>query len=206
MAHSPLSILSQADFNGDPLTDELLMKTFHQLMDEQGYVLMCNVPEAFDPVRFCRNLGRFVPNYTGAVVGDVRPEPGMDDVYHAGNTRPLTPHSEGYDFAVAPPRYIALWCVTPADGPGGETTLADTRPWVEALSAEERAGQGPLRRRLRHPVVALVLPRPTQPGSGNRQRYQPQPLVPRNPRGHGPGILGGPPARAQRSADHPRHV
>ncbi|GLW24099.1 MULTISPECIES: TauD/TfdA dioxygenase family protein [Microbispora] len=138
MSHSPISILSQVDFNGQPLAEELLMRTFRQLMDEHGYVLMCNVPDRFDPVRFCRAQGTFVPNYTGAVVGDVRPEPGMDDVYHAGNTRPLTPHTEGYDFAIAPPRYIALWCVTPAGGPGGETTLADTRPWVDALSEEER--------------------------------------------------------------------
>ncbi|MFJ6722405.1 TauD/TfdA dioxygenase family protein [Streptomyces sp. NPDC091259] len=138
MAHSPISILSQVDFNGQPLNEELLSRTFHQLMDEHGYVLMCNVPEEFDPVRFCRSLGSFVPNYTGAVVGDVRPEPGMDDVYHAGNTRPLTPHSEGYDFAVTPPRYIALWCITPASGPGGETTLMDTRPLVAALDDVER--------------------------------------------------------------------
>ncbi len=138
MSHSPISILSQTDFNGRPLTDELRSRTFGQLMAEHGYVLMCNVTEEFDPVRFCRGLGDFVPNYTGAVVGDVRPEPGMDDVYHAGNTRPLTPHSEGYDFAVTPPRYIALWCVTPAHGPGGETTLLDTRPLVAALSETQR--------------------------------------------------------------------
>ncbi|WP_405587763.1 TauD/TfdA family dioxygenase [Streptomyces sp. NBC_01190] len=137
MSHSPISILSQLDFNGHPLTDELLGKTFQQLMYEHGYVLMVNVPDTFDPVRFCRELGDFVPNYTGAVVGDVRPEPGMDDVYHAGNTRPLTPHTEGYDFALLPPRYIALWCVTPAEGPGGETTLADTRPWLEAMTEAE---------------------------------------------------------------------
>jgi hypothetical protein len=98
MSHSPISILPQMEFNGDPLVEELLMKTFHRLMEEHGYVLMCNVPDEFDPVRFCRRLGRFVPDCTGAVVGDVRPEPGMDDVYHAGNTRPLTPHSEGYDW------------------------------------------------------------------------------------------------------------
>lgn len=138
MAHSPVSILSQLDFNGQPLQEELLQRTFHQLMDEHGYVVLCNVTEEFEPVRFCRGLGGFVPNYTGAVVGDVRPEPGMDDVYHAGNTRSLTPHSEGYDFAITPPRYIALWCVTPADGPGGETTLMDTHPLVEGLSDQER--------------------------------------------------------------------
>jgi alpha-ketoglutarate-dependent taurine dioxygenase len=73
------------------------------------------------------------------VVGNVRPEPGMEDVYHSGNTKPLTPHTEGYDFKVTPPRYIALWCVEPADDPGGETTLADTTPWVDALTAEEHA-------------------------------------------------------------------
>ncbi|WIM94527.1 TauD/TfdA family dioxygenase [Actinoplanes oblitus] len=138
MSSSPISILSQTDFNGDPLDEELLQRTFRQLMDEHGYVLMCNVPDSFDQVKFCRGLGGFVPNYTGAVVGDVRPEPGMDDVYHAGNTRPLTPHSEGYDFTVLPPRYIALWCVTPASGPGGETTLADTAPWVAELDERER--------------------------------------------------------------------
>ena len=138
MSHSPISILSHTDFNGDPLDPELLRKTFHELMAEHGYVLMCNVPDDFDQVRFCKELGRFVPNYTGAVVGDVRPEPGMDDVYHAGNTRPLTPHSEGYDFNVLPPRYIALWCVTPAQGPGGETTIADTAPWIADLSDDER--------------------------------------------------------------------
>jgi len=138
MSSSPISILSHTDFNGEPLRPELLHRTFEQLMQEHGYVLMCNVPDGFDQVRFCRQLGSFVPNYTGAVVGDVRPEPGMDDVYHAGNTRPLTPHSEGYDFTTLPPRYIALWCVAPASGPGGETTLADTAPWVAALSDDER--------------------------------------------------------------------
>jgi len=135
---SPISILSYVDFNGDPLTTELLRKTFDQLMNEHGYVVLCNVPDRFDYVRFCRDLSTFVPNYTGAVVGDVRPEPGMDDVYHSGNTRPLTPHSEGYDFLGTPPHYIALWCVTPAGGEGGETTICDTSPWVKSLTADQR--------------------------------------------------------------------
>jgi alpha-ketoglutarate-dependent taurine dioxygenase len=137
MSHSPLSILSWCDFNGLPLDESLLWRTFHQLMDEHGYVLLCNASDEFDHVAFCRHLGGFVPNYSGAVVGDVRPEPGMDDVYHSGNTRPLTPHTEGYDFQVMPPHYIALWCVEPAEGPGGETTLADTARWVEQLDSEQ---------------------------------------------------------------------
>ncbi|WP_198347923.1 TauD/TfdA family dioxygenase [Plantactinospora sp. KBS50] len=117
---------------------ELLNKTFHELMDVHGYVYLCNAPDDFDPVGFCRGLGPFIPNYTGAVVGDVRPEAGMDDVYHAGNTRPLMPHTEGYDFEIVPPRFIALWCVTPCRGEGGETTLMDARAFVQTLSDEER--------------------------------------------------------------------
>jgi len=138
MPISPLSILSLRDFNGDPLSPELMHRTFGELMTEHGYVFMCNVPDTFDPVSFCRDLGNFVPNYSGAVVGDVRPEPGMDDVYHAGNTRALTPHTEGYDFKITPPRYIALWCVTPCRGAGGETTLVDAFRWLSELPEEQR--------------------------------------------------------------------
>ncbi|MEV8509798.1 TauD/TfdA family dioxygenase [Actinoplanes sp. NPDC051475] len=126
------------DFNGDPLPEHLLSSTFQDLMETHGYVYMCNVPDTFDPVGFCRSLGRFIPNYTGAVVGDVRPEPGMDDVYHAGNTRPLLPHTEGYDFHIVPPRYIALWCVTPCEGDGGETTLMDGLAFTDTLTNTER--------------------------------------------------------------------
>jgi alpha-ketoglutarate-dependent taurine dioxygenase len=151
--------LSRSDFNGHPLDEGLLWRTFHQLMGEHGYVLLCNVPDDFDYVAFCRQLGGFVPNYSGAVVGDVRPEPGMDDVYHSGNTRPLTPHTEGYDFQVMPPRYIALWCVEPAEGPGGETTLADTAQWVDNLRPEqaERLATTPYRWKTTEGVQRLGL-------------------------------------------------
>jgi alpha-ketoglutarate-dependent taurine dioxygenase len=138
MAKSPLSILSLQDFNGAPLDGDLLERTFTSLINEHGYVHMCNIPDEFDHVGFCHKLGVFVPNYSGAIVGDVRPEPGMDDVYHAGNTRDLTPHTEGYDFTIPPPRYIALWCVTPCEGAGGETTLADAYVWLKSLSNTER--------------------------------------------------------------------
>jgi alpha-ketoglutarate-dependent taurine dioxygenase len=130
---TPISMLSLVDFNGDPLPDDQLRESFDALMAEHGYVQLVNVHHEFDPVAFCRDLGTFVPQYGGLVVGDIRPEPGMEDVYHAGNTQPLFPHTEGYDFAGLPPRYIALWCVAPASGPGGETTLADGYRWIDRL-------------------------------------------------------------------------
>ncbi|MEU7411031.1 TauD/TfdA family dioxygenase [Streptomyces sp. NPDC042638] len=139
MTRQPDSLLSLTDFNGAPLADDLLWKSFRGLMERHGYVFMCNVPDTFDPVAFCKRLGDFVPQYTGVLVGDVTPEPGMEEFYHAGNTKPLYPHSEGYDFEGLPPRYLALWCERPNTGAGGETTLADARAWSETLGEADRA-------------------------------------------------------------------
>lgn len=138
MGRAPVSVLSMTDFNGRPLRDDIRRASFQKLMEQNGYVYACNVPDEFDHVAFCKELGDFVPQYTGVIVGDVMPEEGMDDVYHAGNTKPLTPHTEGYDFEVPPPRYIALWCVTPARGSGGETTLADAYELFATFDEEER--------------------------------------------------------------------
>lgn len=135
---SPISILSAVDFNDELIPRDNLFEVAQKLLDEHGYVQVVNVPNGFDYVQLCRTFGHFVPNYGGPVVGDVRPEPGMEDVYHAGNHQPLTPHTEGYDFKNLPPRYIALWCVAPAAGQGGETTIADTQPWIGELTDDAR--------------------------------------------------------------------
>lgn len=147
MPKSPSSLLSLTDFNGRPLPDELQQSSFASLMRKHGYVYMCNVPPEFDPVAFCHRLGPFVPQYTGVLVGDVMPEPGMDDVYHAGNTRSLVPHTEGYDFEGLPPRYMALWCVVPVHGAGGETTLADGYHWIRELQETQVSAMRDLVRR-----------------------------------------------------------
>jgi alpha-ketoglutarate-dependent taurine dioxygenase len=62
----------------------------------------------------------------------------MDDVYHSNNTRALMPHTEGYEQPGLPPRYVALWCVTPSTGPGGETTLADGYEMLGGLTERDR--------------------------------------------------------------------
>jgi alpha-ketoglutarate-dependent taurine dioxygenase len=138
MPRQPSSLLSLRDLSGLPLAAELLRESFRKLMDSYGYVVFRNVPKEFDPVGFCSELGEFIPQYTGVLVGDVVPEPGMDEYYHAGNSKALVPHSEGYEFSGLPPRYLALWCVQPAYGGGGETTLADGYQWISTLNQQER--------------------------------------------------------------------
>jgi len=139
MPRQPSSLLSLRDLNGLPLAAELMWESFRKLMDSNGYVVLRNVPEEFDQVDLCSGLGEFIPQYTGVLVGDVTPEPGMDEYYHAGNSKALVPHSEGYEFSGLPPRYLALWCVRPARGSGGETTLADGYQWISTLTQEEQA-------------------------------------------------------------------
>lgn len=137
MGKRSVSVLSQTDFNGKEMPDSLFQRTFGELIDEYGYVNIKNVSESFDHVAFCARLGRSVPNYVGALVGDIRPEPGMEEIYHVGNMRGMLPHTEGYDFQVHPPRYIALWCVVPCRGGGGETTLADAYEFLSTLPDEQ---------------------------------------------------------------------
>lgn len=125
MGKWPDSVVSCVDMNGDALSDDVLKYAFHQLLGNNGYVHLVNVPESFDHVAFLRHLGEFQPTPTGTLVGDVKPERGMDDVNHGQNRGALQPHTEGYEFHGRPPRYLALWCVKPAEGLGGETTMLD---------------------------------------------------------------------------------
>lgn len=70
-----------------------------------------------------------------------RCDPAISDaVVSAANTAALTPHTESYEFPGLPPRYVALWCVRPTQGEGGETTLADGYRFLECFDPiEQRA-------------------------------------------------------------------
>jgi alpha-ketoglutarate-dependent taurine dioxygenase len=103
-----------------------------------GHVHGVDVPDGFDHVGFLAQFGAFYPGPSGKMIDDIMPEAGMDDVYYGSNRRALLPHTEGYEFSGLPPRYLALWCVTPPAGAGGETTLFDARPVVEHLADSER--------------------------------------------------------------------
>jgi alpha-ketoglutarate-dependent taurine dioxygenase len=138
MAKSPESVLSCVDMNGDVLADAVLRYSFRQLLGNNGYVHLVNVPESFDHVAFLKETGEFQPTSTGTVIGDVKPEAGMDDVNHGQNRGALTPHTEGYEFRGLPPRYLALWCVTPPSGAGGETTVFDGDRLLAEFTEEER--------------------------------------------------------------------
>lgn len=138
MSKSPDSVLSCTDVNGDLLPEGVLRYAFHQLLGNNGYVHVVNVPKTFDHVAFLKELGDFQPTPTGTVVGDLKPEADMDDTYHAQNRKSLVSHTEGYEYRGTPPRYLALWCITPASGEGGETTMLDGHQLLDELTEDER--------------------------------------------------------------------
>ena len=92
---------------------------FDRNLVDHGYVYLHNVPDTFDHLALLKELGDFMPQYDGKFIWDLTPEPDMDDVYHSRNTRALVPHTEAYEYPLLPPRYLALWCVQPAQGLGG---------------------------------------------------------------------------------------
>jgi alpha-ketoglutarate-dependent taurine dioxygenase len=137
MPKSPDSVLSAIDVNGDELDPVVLRQTHEAMLARNGYVVLRNVPDTFDHTGFVSSFGDLIPAPSGALIGDVVAEPGMDDTYYGGNSRALLPHTEGYEFRGLPPRYLALWCVRPAaPGAGGETTLLDSRPLLDESDEE----------------------------------------------------------------------
>lgn len=106
---------------------------------EYGSVYVDDIPEGFDHAAFLSGLlGPLLPQYDGQKVWSIKAEPGFDDVYHSLNTKRLTPHTECYEWQDTPPKYLALWCLVPNSDPGGQTTLADGRAFLDTLAEEER--------------------------------------------------------------------
>jgi alpha-ketoglutarate-dependent taurine dioxygenase len=172
MHRPPVSRVSLAECADPANFDDALWGRYRSLLAEHGYVHVTDVPDGFDHEKFLAGFGEPFPGPFGRIVDDIVPEPGMDDVYYAGNRQALLPHTEGYECPGLPPRYLALWCVTPpvADE-GGETTLYDAAPLLAGLSPdlasrlfdrryEYRASAGLTRlgrtRRASHPVLETV--------------------------------------------------
>jgi alpha-ketoglutarate-dependent taurine dioxygenase len=127
--------ISLADHDADR-TDELVARCVSDL-ESVGYFYLRDVPDGFDHEAFVQRFGAFTAQYDGKPIWDLKPEPGMDHLYHSKNTQALVPHTECYEFPGEPPRYLALWCIQPAEGEGGATTLADGNELLAELTAAE---------------------------------------------------------------------
>lgn len=107
-------------------------------LKKQGYINFMDLPEDFDHVRFLQQFGTFIPQFDGkTLIWSVKYEP-KSIGYGSLTFGALPPHTEGYELEGLPPKYLALWCVKPAECGGGQTTLADGYAFFASLTKEEQ--------------------------------------------------------------------
>ncbi|QQQ75755.1 TauD/TfdA family dioxygenase [Saccharothrix sp. 6-C] len=116
------------------------MDRISESLKERGYAHV--VPPSDRDVDYAAEVGRLgplLPQYAGELVRDIKPSSEFDDEqFTPYNTKELRPHTEWYEFPELPPRYVAIWAVHAAEGPGGETTLADGYELVASFSPAEQ--------------------------------------------------------------------
>lgn len=119
--------------------DQLDPPALHRRLAADGYAYVDGVPAEFDHAGWlAANVGPLMPQYDGQTIWSIKAEPRYEGVYHSLNMQPLTPHTECYEWAEVPPRYLALWCVVPGEDSGGQTTLGDGYAFLDTLTAPER--------------------------------------------------------------------
>ena len=129
----------------------------NRALADSGYVYLAEVPAGFDYPDELSRLGPFVPQYSGELIRDIRPDSNLArGMISADGFTDLRPHTEWYEFPGLPPRYVALWCVRPCLDEGGETTIADGYRLLELFSAGERERLAKELRSWRsHPTVGV---------------------------------------------------
>jgi hypothetical protein len=106
-------------------------------LKKQGYINFMDLPDDFDHVRFLQQFGPFMPQSDGkTIIWSVKYEPSGS--YNSLGLGPLLPHTEGNGSKDQPAKYVALWCVKPAECGGGQTTLADGYAFIISLTKEEQ--------------------------------------------------------------------
>jgi alpha-ketoglutarate-dependent taurine dioxygenase len=119
---------------GSSLTAEHI-SGIRRFLRADGYAYLHAMTSEFDHFSELLRLGEYVKQYEGRLIRDVQPDPKLADApISASNMKALSPHTESFEFDEVPPRYVALWCVRPAAGSGGETTLADAHQFLREFS------------------------------------------------------------------------
>lgn len=104
-------------------------------LDEHGWVIVDEVPEAAAAEAVLAELGDLLEQYKGTIRHEVKARPGFDDLQYSQSRNGITPHTEAPGLP-KPPRYLALHCHRQARCGGGHTLLADGYAFVDSLAPE----------------------------------------------------------------------
>ncbi|MBD0742201.1 TauD/TfdA family dioxygenase [Streptomyces sp. CBMA152] len=107
-------------------------------LDADGYAVVNRPGGQRQAVELMQEIGRFVPQYTGAVEHEVVYRPGNDGRAYSQSRNAIRCHTEapGWDPS---PRHLALYCHRQARCGGGHTDLLDLKVLEKLLSLAEHA-------------------------------------------------------------------
>ncbi|WP_051033687.1 TauD/TfdA family dioxygenase [Rhodococcus sp. JVH1] len=107
-------------------------------LEEDGYVVVHDVPDRVAAAEVVGSLGDLVPQYNGLLTHEVTYRPGNDHRAYSQSANTILAHTEapGWDPS---PAYLALFCHRQARCGGGHTDLLDIRRLVDALEPAEVA-------------------------------------------------------------------
>jgi hypothetical protein len=102
---------------------------------KRGQSLVGNLGGQRYAITLLQEIGKLVPQYSGAVEHEVVYRPGNDDRAYSQSRNGIRPHTEapGWDPS---PRYLALYCHRQARCGGGHTDLLDGQRLPELLQAD----------------------------------------------------------------------
>ncbi|MFJ8310938.1 MULTISPECIES: TauD/TfdA family dioxygenase [unclassified Streptomyces] len=107
-------------------------------LDADGYAVVDRLGGQRQAVELMQEIGRFVPQYTGAVEHEVVYRSGNDGRAYSQSRNAIRCHTEapGWDPS---PRHLALYCHRQARCGGGHTDLLDLKVLEKLLSPAEHA-------------------------------------------------------------------
>lgn len=106
-------------------------------LESNGFFKLGNVDSEEAFLSIAKNLGTLVPQYDGALVWSIKAKEKAARSYHSLSTGELLPHTECYEFAQTPPKYLALWCKDPGQGEGGSTLLGSLKSAINTVCTSE---------------------------------------------------------------------
>lgn len=110
-----------------------------RLLNSEGYVYLTSISDGCDYLAELSKVGTPIPHQGNDYVKEIKPDPrAAAETYSSSNMKKLQPHTEWYEAAGVPPRYVALWCVREARGEGGETVIADGYRFLKEFSAQDQ--------------------------------------------------------------------
>ncbi|MFE0172322.1 GntG family PLP-dependent aldolase [Streptomyces sp. NPDC059002] len=113
-------------------------------LDKDGYVLVASLGGQRHAIGLLQQLGRLIPQYSGALEHEVVYRPGNDHRAYSQSRNAIRAHTEAPGWHPSP-RYLALYCHRQARCGGGHTDLLDIRRLLELLEpADAELFTGPV--------------------------------------------------------------